>query len=126
MGLLVAGLLIVAVAGAWVQIPRQRAGAVDNPPNIVLILTDDQRADTLRYMPIVRHALGNHGVTFTNAYVVNPVCCPSRSTILTGLYSHSTGVYTNDLFGGFAAFDDDSTIATWLHDAGYRTGLFGK
>ncbi len=66
-------------------------------------------------------------MTFTNAYVSNPVCCPSRSTIMTGLYSHSTGVYTNDeLYGGFAAFEDDSTIATWLHDAGYRTGLFGK
>lgn len=126
LGLLAAGLLVVAVAGTWVQLPRQQARAVENPPNIVLILTDDQRADTLKYMPIVRQALGNHGVTFTNAYVVNPVCCPSRSTILTGLYSHSTGVYTNDLFGGFAAFDDDSTIATWLHDAGYRTGLFGK
>ena len=97
-------------------------------PNIVLILTDDQRRDTLRYMPIVRRLLVRHGITFTNGYVVNPVCCPSRTSILTGLYSHSTGVYTNHRpNGGFFAFhNDDSTIATWLQAAGYRTGLFGK
>ena len=115
-----------AVVGAIVQFSPGRAGAVEPPPNIVMILTDDQRADTLGYMPIVQRTLGKHGVTFTNAYVSNPVCCPSRATILTGLYSHSTGVYTNDLDGGFDAFDDSSTIATWLQDAGYRTGLFGK
>ena len=125
-GLLVAFLLVSAVVGAIVQFSPGPAGAVEPPPNIVLILTDDQRADTLGYMPIVQRTLGKHGVTFTNAYVSNPVCCPSRATILTGLYSHSTGVYTNDLDGGFAAFDDSSTIATWLHDAGYHTGLFGK
>jgi arylsulfatase A-like enzyme len=117
---------VPAVVGSIVQFSPRRAGAVESPPNIVMILTDDQRADTLGYMPIVHRTLGKHGVTFTNAYVSNPVCCPSRATIMTGLYSHSTGVYTNDLDGGFNAFDDDSTIATWLHDAGYRTGLFGK
>jgi arylsulfatase A-like enzyme len=114
------------VAGTIVQSPAHKARAVEPPPSFILILTDDQRADTLAYMPIVQRTLANHGVTFTNAYVSNPVCCPSRATILTGLYSHSTGVYTNNLGGGFAAFDDSSTIATWLHDAGYRTGLFGK
>jgi len=89
-------------------------------------MTDDQRVDTLAYMPIVQSTLGDNGVTFTNAYVVNPVCCPSRASTLTGLYSHSTGVYTNNFAGGFAAFDDSSTVATWLQDTGYRTGLFGK
>jgi arylsulfatase A-like enzyme len=96
-------------------------------PNIVLILTDDQRADTLRYMPIVRRLLVRPGIVFSNGYVVNPVCCPSRASILTGTYSHSTGVYTNRRpNGGYFGFDDESTLATWLHDAGYRTGLFGK
>lgn len=98
-------------------------------PNVVLIVTDDQRWDTLRYMPIVRRRLGGPGVTFEQAYVVNPVCCPSRATMATGQYSHGTGVYTNHAnqpYGGFAAFDDDATIATWLDDAGYRTALVGK
>jgi N-acetylglucosamine-6-sulfatase len=113
------------------RVPSQRPAVleVEPPaqPNIVLLVTDDQREDTLRYMPIVRRLLGRHGVTFTNGYVVNPVCCPSRSSMLTGLYSHSTGVYTNKPpNGGFSAFDDESTLATWLQAAGYRTGLFGK
>jgi N-acetylglucosamine-6-sulfatase len=96
-------------------------------PNIVVVLTDDQRWDTLRYMPAVQRELMGRGVTFTNGFVTNPVCCPSRASILTGAYSHTTGVYQNNGFmGGFPAFRDESTIATWLNHAGYSTGLFGK
>ncbi len=69
----------------------------------------------------------DHGVTFDNAFAVNPTCCPSRAAILRGEYSHGTGVYKNTPpFGGFDTFDDSSTVATWLHDAGYRTGMIGK
>ena len=58
---------------------------------------------------------------------MNPLCCPSRSSILTGNYSHTTGVYRETPpFGAFPSFHDGSTIATWLHDQGYTTGLFGK
>jgi arylsulfatase A-like enzyme len=131
---ILAGLVALAIGvGCQSSISVAKAGrvfgpgAISEPPNVVLLLTDDMRWDTLRYMPIVRRVLGRHGVTFTNAYVVNPRCCPSRSSILTGLYSHSTGIYTNvGPDGGFPGFDDRSTIATWLHDAGYHTGLFGK
>jgi N-acetylglucosamine-6-sulfatase len=117
---------VVATAEGEVAIPQ---GSRASLPNIVLILTDDQRADTLRYMPNVNRLLVHQGITFNHGYVVNPVCCPSRASILTGNYSHTTKVYTNHPgrpFGGFPAFDDDSTIGTWLHDGGYRTGLFGK
>jgi N-acetylglucosamine-6-sulfatase len=105
----------------------ERAQASD-PPSIVLIVTDDQRADTLWAMPIVQAELADHGVTFTNAFATNPLCCPSRASILTGQYSHGTGVWTNRIVdgGGFPAFDDSSTLATWLDAAGYRTGFFGK
>jgi arylsulfatase A-like enzyme len=96
-------------------------------PNIVLVVTDDQRWDTLRFMPTVQRELVGRGVAFKNGFVTNPVCCPSRASILTGAYSHTTGVYQNSGFmGGFPAFRDESTIATWLNDAGYETGLFGK
>lgn len=106
---------------------RAQEASTAEPPSIVLFLTDDQRADTMRYMPIVRRLIGGHGITFSNAYVPNPVCCPSRTSILTGAYSHTTGVYTNQMpSGGFHRFEDSSTIATWLHAAGYRTALFGK
>lgn len=116
---------VVPLAEGEVPIPQ---GSRTSLPNIVLILTDDQRADTLRYMPNVQRLMVNKGIRFSNGYVVNPLCCPSRASILTGAYSHTTGVYTNDpdMHGGFPAFRDGSTIATWLQSAGYRTSLFGK
>jgi len=78
-------------------------------------------------MPTVQSELVAKGVRFENAFAVNPLCCPSRATILTGLNSHSTLVYRNaPPFGGWASFDDSSTIATWLDAAGYRTGYVGK
>jgi N-acetylglucosamine-6-sulfatase len=100
-----------------------------NRPNIVLILTDDQRWDQLWSMPNVQHELVDKGVTFENAFVVNSLCCPSRASILTGGYSHTTGVYSNNPpHGGFDSFrpDEHSTIATWLRKAGYTTALVGK
>lgn len=67
------------------------------------------------------------GVHFSKAFVVNPLCCPSRSTILTGNYSHTTDVYKNDPpHGGFPSFKDGSTLASWLHSAGYEPALIGK
>jgi arylsulfatase A-like enzyme len=107
------------------------ARAVDAPgkPNILLFVTDDHRWDTLWAMPTVQSELVDHGIEFVNGFASNPLCCPSRASILTGVYSHLNGVYTNTArgpYGGFAAFDDRSTVATWLQDEGYHTGLFGK
>ena len=96
-------------------------------PNIVLILTDDQRWDSASTMPSVQSLLVAHGVNFTNAFVVDPLCCPSRAAILKGAYAHTTGVYNNEgPYSPFVAFDDRSTVATWLEGAGYRTALIGK
>ena len=96
-------------------------------PSIVLILTDDQRVGTLWAMPNVSHKLIDRGIWFVNGFVDDPLCCPSRSSILTGNYVHRTGVWSNRTpFGGFPKFHDRSTVATWLHSAGYRTALFGK
>jgi N-acetylglucosamine-6-sulfatase len=96
-------------------------------PNIVVMLTDDQRWDTLSYMPNVQSEIMSHGVTFSNAFVENPLCCPSRSSFLTGNDSHTTGVYGNNPpNGGFSSFHDEATLATWLRDAGYDTALVGK
>ncbi|HEY3068699.1 MAG TPA: sulfatase-like hydrolase/transferase, partial [Gaiellaceae bacterium] len=66
------------------------AAAAVARPNIVLVVTDDQRWDTVSAMPRVTEKLVNHGVTFTNGFVSNSLCCPSRASILTGRYSHST------------------------------------
>ena len=71
--------------------------------------------------------IGDHGTTFTNSFVANPWCCPSRATLLTGQYSHTNGVYRNSgSYGGVGAFRDDTTLATALDAAGYRTSLIGK
>src|SRR5437868_5953273 len=103
--------------------------------NVVVIVTDDQRADTinggqntlLSAMPNVQKYIVGKGVTFTNGFVTNPQCCPSRASIFTGEYSHGTGVYKNfPQNGGFASFNDISTVATWLNRAGYDTALVGK
>lgn len=96
-------------------------------PNIVFVLSDDQRFDTMWAMPNVQRLLAGHGVTFSRFYVTTPVCCPSRASYLTGQYAHHTGVLDNiGQDGGAQAFDDSSTVATWLQSAGYTTGLFGK
>ena len=113
-------LLCPAPTGA---LPAAAPGA----PDIVLIVSDDQRFDTLWAMPLLVERLAGRGVTFPDAFVTNPLCCPSRASILTGDYSHTHLVYRQaPPFGRFEWLDDRSTLATGLHGAGYRTGLFGK
>ena len=124
-------LLVAPVDGRRPGLSRERTGVGGfgdrGAPDIVLIVTDDQRWDTLWAMPILSERLAGRGVTFPDAFVVNPLCCPSRASILTGNYSHTHLVYRQiPPFGRFEWFHDGSTLATWLHDAGYRTGLFGK
>lgn len=103
----------------------------DDRPNIVLILTDDLDARAVACLPNVQQLLAARGVTFTNAFVTTPLCCPSRSSILRGQYAHNHGVLNNSgVDGGFPTFyrrgNEESTLATWLQDAGYRTALVGK
>ena len=121
-------LLVAALALLPIVSPASAGGrARVTTPNVIVILMDDQRVGTDEAMQYSTADISDLGVRFTNAFVPLPMCCPSRTSLLTGNYSHTTGVWTNGLpFGGFAAFDDRSTIATWLHGAGYRTGLFGK
>ena len=95
-------------------------------PNILVLVTDDMRADDLTYMPRTRKWLGDRGTTWTNSLAPYPLCCPARASIFTGKYSHNHDVFSQKPPYGFSAFDDSSTIATWLQDAGYRTALLGK
>jgi arylsulfatase A-like enzyme len=105
--------------------------AVSTRPSILIVLTDDETAEALPTMPNVRDLLTTHGVRFTQAYVSNPLCSPSRAAILAGTYSHTNDVYRNHPpDGGAPSFHDngadDDTLPVWLHRAGYHTGLFGK
>ena len=76
-------------------------------PNIILILTDDQDEvlDSVDYMPNLKHYFAEEGVRFINAFATTPVCCPSRSSILTGQYIHNINVFNNSLSGGCCSSD---------------------
>ena len=109
--------------------------AADPPtkPNIVVVMADDldvgltQRLLGFGVLPNLQSAIVDNGFEFSNAFVTNSVCCPSRATFLSGLYTHNHGVLTNyPPTGGAPAFDDSSTLATWLHDGGYYTAYIGK
>jgi N-acetylglucosamine-6-sulfatase len=128
------GVLGVALA-AWITTvtsPAVERGELSPiRPNIVFIITDDQDVETLQYMPRLNALLAAQGVTFTNMFVATPQCCPSHVSVLTGLYPHNSGVLNNWYpTGGFRRFlelgGENSTIATWLQAAGYRTARFGK
>jgi arylsulfatase A-like enzyme len=127
----------LAVAGVLVLAPTPSATGRDLRPNFVVIVTDDQSIDTLQKMPNTRSLITGGGTKFTQAIISNPLCCPSRATIFTGNYSHTTGVYTNgkggpgqELYGGYPAFfshgNETNTVNYALDGAGYETGLFGK
>lgn len=91
-------------------------------PNIVIVNTDDQRADSIKSMPKVRKWLARGGTKFTNAYVSIPSCCPSRATLMSGRYSHNNKQVTQSNHG----LDMGLTLQRYLRDGGYFTGHSGK
>ena len=100
-------------------------------PNIVFVLTDDLDYASAQKMPQIRYQLIEQGASFESAFVSYPLCCPSRATILTGLYAHNHSVMSNEPpNGGFEKFHEqgleEDTIAVRLQEEGYRTALFGK
>jgi arylsulfatase A-like enzyme len=92
-------------------------------PNVLIIMTDDQRAGTLGVMPQTRRLFRRGGTTFPNAYATTPLCCPSRASVYTGRYAHNHEVRTND---DPELLEPESTVQRYLQDAGYRTAAFGK
>src|SRR5215207_2420459 len=97
-------------------------------PNVVLILTDDMRADELRYLPKTRRLLVARGVRFSTAISPHPMCCPARAELVSGQYDQINGVRHNTgPWGGAKRLrDPDDTIGRWLQAAGYRTSYHGK
>ncbi len=117
--------------GAEHHARAQGPGAVLERPNIIVIVADDLDAASLEAMPRAKALLADQGTSFTNFFVSLALCCPSRATILRGQYAHNHQVLTNrPPNGGFQRFralgHELSTVATWLHDAGYHTVLLGK
>ena len=122
-----------AARGAEPAAPKANAGAAPARPNIILVLTDDLdvKLGTLDMLPGFKALFRDQGVTFANSFVSESLCCPSRATIQRGQWVHNHQVLGNKApEGGFEKFhslkEDQSTVGTWLHAAGYRTGFVGK
>lgn len=133
-GAVVAAILVVAVVasvlagvgGPSASAPGEVAAA--RRPNVVLIVTDDMRADELRYLPKTRRLLVRQGVRFTNALSPHPMCCPARAELVSGQYGQNNGVRHNTgRWGGVKRLRHiDDNVGRWLRAAGYRTSYHGK
>jgi N-acetylglucosamine-6-sulfatase len=123
-----AGLLCVALTPAPAE-ARKKEGKKQKRPNVVVVMTDDQHADSVRFMPDLQRLIADRGVTFENSFATYPLCCPSRATFLTGQYAHNHDVRTNQPpAGGYtklAPFLGDS-LPVWLQRSGYITAHIGK
>jgi N-acetylglucosamine-6-sulfatase len=134
--------------GAAAAPPSSQPGAPEQPkplaagspkgPNIVFILADDFSMNLIsshdnvlnQSMPNLKKMM-EEGATFTNYFVTDSLCCPSRSSIFTGKFPHNSGVFTNSPpwggYGGFMAHNNEPhTFAVSLHEAGYKTAMLGK
>ena len=126
------GLLALAALG-----PGSRAAAQSLRPgfplNIAVIMVDDldvgstETAVANHFMPNLKQYLIDPGMTFSESFVTESLCCPSRSTYLTGQYTHNHGMLRNGGdAGGFDKLDHTSTLAVCLSASDYRTGHVGK
>jgi len=105
------------------------------PPNILLIITDQQSADALSHRMGREHlhtpamdSIAARGTFFTRAYAANPLCMPSRAAMFSGRWPHETGVTDNTAMYDGRRLDpaEFPLLGTYLQQAGYRTGYFGK
>jgi N-acetylglucosamine-6-sulfatase len=106
---------------------RPSQNRLQQRPNIVVLMTDDQTLESLRVMKNVDRLLARQGATFTHSIVSLALCCPSRATFLTGQYAHNHRVLSNVApKGGYGRLDHSTTLPVWLRRGGYYTVHVGK
>lgn len=127
------GLLVLLVAtfvpsvSSTATAGTNSAVAATEPPNVVLIQTDDQTARQLngKVMPKTMRLLAGPGTRFSDYIATTPQCCPSRASLLTGQYAHNHGVLSNNR--GYPGLSDkNNVLPVWLQEAGYNTIHVGK
>lgn len=121
-------LVVVALGAALLVISNESRAhrRSTGRPNILIILTDDQSIGTMtkQVMPNTLREIADQGRRYTNFYITDPLCCPSRSSIMTGQLNHN-----NHVTGNSAAtfhLNMDTTLQHYLHQAGYQTWISGK
>ena len=100
-----------------------RVGTQVRKPNVLVIMTDDQRVGTMKVMPATKRLIAGKGVTFRNAHATTPLCCPSRASTMTGQYAHNHMVRRN---GDRDRLTMSHTLQHDLQGAGYLTAIVGK
>ena len=122
LALLIATLLAAGLSAA----PAGSEEAANQRPNILVIVTDDQRpGDTVAVMPRTTRTFIGGGTFYPKAIATTPVCCPSRASIFTGRYAHNHNVRSNAADEA-QSLDQRTTVQYYLDGAGYHTGLVGK
>jgi N-acetylglucosamine-6-sulfatase len=117
--------LLAAMAGALVT--HEAKGATQK--NVVFILTDDMPMSELSAMPNVQSLIAAQGTSFNEAYVSFPLCCPSRATLMSGLYMHNHGVHGNfPPNGSWEKFEplEPNALPVRLQSDGYYNVHIGK
>jgi N-acetylglucosamine-6-sulfatase len=128
-GLIVVGLLTVALLVGSNAAEAEAAKKKPPRPNVVFIMSDDQRTDEMKWMPKTRRLLGEAGTTFSRFFAPFPLCCPARMSVMTGQYPHNHGVDGNfppEGYYGLSRRAQLNTLPVWLKRAGYRTSHIGK
>jgi len=128
-GTAIAALAAGPILNSYGEPADTKASAIKTKPkHILLLMCDQYRFNALGCMGDKNaitpnlDALAEEGTLFTRAYCQNPVCVPSRTSLLMGRYSHSTGVYNN----AHRAYTTNKSFPQMLRQAGYTTACFGK
>lgn len=118
----------IGAAATSVSIAGEKSEAIKSKPNVLIFFSDQQRADSLGCYGSPMNLTPNldemarDGILFENAFTTQPVCAPARSSLQTGKYPSSTGVFRN----GLTLKDDEQTLANYFAGAGYDIGYIGK
>jgi N-acetylglucosamine-6-sulfatase len=128
-GVLAASFSVLALSAMLASAAPSQPQQVQARPNVIVLMTDDQTVESMRVMTNVNSLLGARGTTFTNNFASFPLCCPSRTTFITGQYGHNHTIMGNaPPTGGYEklAPTHANSLPAWLRQAGYHTVHVGK